>query len=366
MSTELSTEVSPEIISSILLTGDISKLTANQKSIYYAGICKTLQLNPLTQPFTIIKFQGKETLYARASATQQIADVRKINTEVLKKERMESVYIVTVRATLPDGRFTDDDGITSLIEPDKIKQFEGWINNPKAGKDLVGNDLANALMRATTKAKRRAVLALCGLGLPDESELETMEIQPSVQSANGKSRVEEIVEAKINEFITEADIKKEEVKEDVIKQETPVKTDSPSPKSDPRKSTTKKEAEVSKEPVKDSTEAVLPEGTFQVIGLIDNQIKGKDGEVICVKTAKNIINPVTKQIGTKWSFIIEDKRYGTFDSEIAKKVMECIDNRRLVKFQYTTRTNDKNIVFQDIIKFEEATIDAVKDLIVWK
>ena len=125
MSTELSTEVSPEIISSILLTGDISKLTPNQKSVYYAAICKTLSLNPLTQPFAIIKFQGKETLYARAGATQQIADVRKINTEVLKKEKLDGVYIVTVRATLPDGRFTDDDGITSLIEPDKIKQEIG-------------------------------------------------------------------------------------------------------------------------------------------------------------------------------------------------------------------------------------------------
>jgi hypothetical protein len=41
-------------------------------------------------------------------------------------------------------------------------------------KGLAGESLCNALMKASTKAKRRAVLAVCGLGMLDESELDTV------------------------------------------------------------------------------------------------------------------------------------------------------------------------------------------------
>src|SRR5690606_14334225 len=43
------------------------------------------------------------------------------------------------------------------------------------------DELANALMKAETKAKRRATLSICGLGMMDESEIETVEgAQPVV------------------------------------------------------------------------------------------------------------------------------------------------------------------------------------------
>ena len=43
-----------------------------------------------------------------------------------------------------------------------------------------GESRANAIMKATTKAKRRVTLSICGLGgMPDESELDTM---PGVQT----------------------------------------------------------------------------------------------------------------------------------------------------------------------------------------
>src|SRR5690606_33168556 len=37
-----------------------------------------------------------------------------------------------------------------------------------------GEDLANALMKAETKAKRRATLSICGLGILDETEIDDM------------------------------------------------------------------------------------------------------------------------------------------------------------------------------------------------
>jgi hypothetical protein len=40
--------------------------------------------------------------------------------------------------------------------------------------NLKGEALANALMKATTKAKRRATLSICGLSFLDESEIEAV------------------------------------------------------------------------------------------------------------------------------------------------------------------------------------------------
>ena len=39
---------------------------------------------------------------------------------------------------------------------------------------LRGEALSNAMMKATTKAKRRVTLSLCGLGMLDETEVESI------------------------------------------------------------------------------------------------------------------------------------------------------------------------------------------------
>lgn len=146
--------INPDIIASIVLNGDISKLTSIQRVQYYNSLCTSLGLDPLTQPFSIIKLQGKEVLYANKNCTQQLSKVYKISHEVTKTEKIEDVYAVTVRAKSGD-RFTDEIGAVTIAS-------------------LKGDALANALMKASTKAKRRAVLAFCGLGMLDETELETI------------------------------------------------------------------------------------------------------------------------------------------------------------------------------------------------
>lgn len=153
MSTDIAT-IDPTIIQELILKGDISNLNPQQRIQYYTSMCTNLGIDPLTQPFSIIRLQGKETLYANKNCTQQLSKVYKIGLEVLRTERIEDVYVVTVRAT--DGnRHTDEIGAVTI----------GSIK---------GDSLANALMKASTKAKRRAVLAFCGLGMLDETELETV------------------------------------------------------------------------------------------------------------------------------------------------------------------------------------------------
>ena len=65
------------------------------------------------------------------------------------------VYQVTSKASLPDGRCTESIGAVNI-----------------AG--LKGEAYANAIMKAETKAKRRATLDLLGLGVLDESETESI------------------------------------------------------------------------------------------------------------------------------------------------------------------------------------------------
>ena len=146
--------MTPEIISKLILTGDVSQLLPAQKVEYITKLCERVGLDPLTQPFKLLKLQGREVLYADKGATQQLCQVHNISTEVTKKEMVSGVYVVTVRAH-KDGRYTDEDGAVTV---------DG----------LRGDALCNALMKAITKAKRRAVLALCGLGMLDETEIETI------------------------------------------------------------------------------------------------------------------------------------------------------------------------------------------------
>ncbi len=148
--------ISPgEIMERVLAAGDLSKLTAEQRAQYIVRVCESSGLNPLTRPFDIITLNGKPTLYASKGATDQLRRLHGITLRVVDQQRIEDVWQVTVEATTPDGRTDTDIGVVA-------------IGGAK------GEALANALMKSVTKAKRRVTLSICGLGLLDESELDTI------------------------------------------------------------------------------------------------------------------------------------------------------------------------------------------------
>lgn len=157
MSKEVATTeiISPEIIQNLVLNGDISKMSQQQKVEYYNRFCQSLGLNPLTQPFQIIKFQGKERLYATKDCTEQLRKIHGVSIIELTSQKLEDVYVVTAKAKDKEGKV---DASTGAVVIGTTK----------------GEALANALMKAETKAKRRVTLSICGLGLLDESELDTM------------------------------------------------------------------------------------------------------------------------------------------------------------------------------------------------
>ena len=142
-------------IEQVLVAGDLAKLTGDQRLAYYQRLCETLGLNPLTQPFQYLQLSGKLVLYATKSCTDQLRQLHGVSITSVTSAQVGDVYVVTAAATDRQGRTDCSTGAVSIG-------------------GLKGDALANGLMKAETKSKRRVTLSLCGLGMLDESEVETI------------------------------------------------------------------------------------------------------------------------------------------------------------------------------------------------
>lgn len=143
--TELA-ELPPEIIESLMVTGDLSKLTVEQRNAYYVHTCKKIGLDPTGQPFEYITFQGKTILYARKGCAEQLRKIHGISIINITYNTVNGMYVCS--CTVKDIHGRTDTGI---------------------GACPIGKEPHNALMKAETKAKRRATLSICGLGFIEES-----------------------------------------------------------------------------------------------------------------------------------------------------------------------------------------------------
>ena len=145
------------VVASLILAGDLSKMSADDKVRYYNGYCERLGLDPFTKPFDLLRLSGKEILYCTRSGAQQLNKLHNVSHAITSRTVIPDagVYEVTARACLPDGRCTESIGAVSII-------------------NLKGEAYANAVMKAETKAKRRATLDLLGLGVLDETEAESI------------------------------------------------------------------------------------------------------------------------------------------------------------------------------------------------
>lgn len=155
------------LIESVIIQGDLSRLTPAQKVSYYNNLCESLGLNTLTKPFDYMKFQGREVLYANKGCAEQLRMIHDIGLKVVSTAKIDDVFVVTAEAVTPSGRTDSSTGAVSI-----------------AG--LNGVELANAMMKAETKAKRRVTLSICGLNMLDELEVETLprEIKAKEIAAN--------------------------------------------------------------------------------------------------------------------------------------------------------------------------------------
>ena len=152
MSTDQATQDMSKVLEQVIIGGDLKALSPEAKLLYYKGICESLNLNPLTRPFLYITLNGRLTLYAAREATDQLRNLRDVSISIVDAQMHDGVYVVTAQASLPGGRTDTSTGAV-----------------PTA--NLQGEILANALMKAETKAKRRVTLSICGLGMLDETEV---------------------------------------------------------------------------------------------------------------------------------------------------------------------------------------------------
>lgn len=148
-------QISTQVLDEVMIRGDLKNLNDDQRLQYYGAVCKSVGLNPLTKPFEYITLNGKTVLYALRAATDQLRSVHNVSITITSRETHGEIFVVTARAKNADGREDESTGAVSLVGLDR-------------------DALANAYMKAETKAKRRVTLSICGLGLLDESEVETI------------------------------------------------------------------------------------------------------------------------------------------------------------------------------------------------
>jgi len=142
------------VLESVVIQGDLARLQPEERVSYYRSVCESLGLNPLTKPFEYLMLNNRLTLYARKDATDQLRASRGISVEISAREFLQDagLYVVTAKAVGKDGRTDESVGAVNV-------------------KGLQGENLANALMKAETKAKRRVTLSVAGLGWLDETEV---------------------------------------------------------------------------------------------------------------------------------------------------------------------------------------------------
>ena len=144
-----------EKIERVLVTGDLAQLTPEERVSYYRMVCESVGLNPLTKPFAYITLNGKLTLYALKDCTDQLRTINNISVKIVAREIVDECFVVTAEASTPVGR------------------TDGSIGAVSVG-NLKGEAKCNAMMKAETKAKRRVTLSICGLGILDETEIESI------------------------------------------------------------------------------------------------------------------------------------------------------------------------------------------------
>src|SRR5258706_3074970 len=143
------------LLERVIVQGDLSKLSSTERVVYYKQVCERCGLDALMKPLEFITLNNKLVLYALRAATDQLRKLHHVSIEILNRERVDDTYLVTARATLPDGRIDESMGAVNL-------------------KGLMGDALANAYLKCETKAKRRVTLSICGLGMLDETEVDSI------------------------------------------------------------------------------------------------------------------------------------------------------------------------------------------------
>ena len=148
-------------IERVILHRDLRSLTEIERVQYNMALCKTLGLNPLTNPVDYLADPGgKLTPYINAVGVAQIRSIHGISTRIISRETdKQNFHYVTAIATDSNGRTEESTAIVALTD--------------KYGKALYGQRRADKMMATETKAKRRVTLALVGIPWADGGNIKS-------------------------------------------------------------------------------------------------------------------------------------------------------------------------------------------------
>ena len=136
--------------------GSIQHLANNEKRELLAKICNSLGLNQYIMPFRIYRnMEGHEFIYATKECCAELRHLHNINVLTESHSIIDGMVIASVSGNNKYGRVDHEIGAIDI-------------------NSLQGQDRANAVMWAMTKAKRRLTLSLAGLGVLADVETRDM------------------------------------------------------------------------------------------------------------------------------------------------------------------------------------------------
>jgi hypothetical protein len=141
----------------LIIANDLSRLTTPERIQWYRARCNFLGLDWRLAPFDYIQLKGGLKLYLNANGADQLRKIHKISIEEMRWEFVDQLCVATVVGRTPDGRMDREIGAVLI-------------------KGLPPEEMANAPMKALTKAKRRLVISMGGLGVEDEIDTQPAEM----------------------------------------------------------------------------------------------------------------------------------------------------------------------------------------------
>lgn len=148
-----------------MTSGDLSRMPKAVKDQFITSLAVKIGVPPYPPPFMFATDKrGKETLVPTKHLAQALRDKCGISTEityqgplVMGNEVDTSIYVVRIKGTLPNGRYAEDMGTGCFV-----------------GDTIAGRGKADEILKTVTKACNRVTYNLLGLGLLDETELDSM------------------------------------------------------------------------------------------------------------------------------------------------------------------------------------------------
>lgn len=146
------TEDASAIVRRVALSGNLKSLSEPERWQYYEAFCRHLGLEPTTRPFDVIEREGKVNLYPNANCAAQLGERMRLSFPEYKTEVIaDAVFVYRVLARDSEGREAWGTGAVPL------------------GKSPL--EIASAIKKAETQAKRRVTLSMGGLGITDSDEM---------------------------------------------------------------------------------------------------------------------------------------------------------------------------------------------------